>query len=213
MTLVPLLVVTIIHLLYKLMRVEVLGRENIHQCYDRNEPVIISYWHDQLLLMAMVYDGPGAVALVSASRDGEFLAKVIHLLGQETIRGSSSRGGSSALKEMIKRARTRTDLVITPDGPRGPRHEMKDGVAQLAKVTGRPVVPLSFVCSKGHRFGSWDRFLLPYPFSRGVFSFGEPLYFEPGESIGEYKQRVKAAMNDNVAHAEERLDHYGLSAV
>ena len=114
---------------------------------------------------------------------------------------------------MIRLARTETDLVITPDGPRGPRHEVKDGIVQLARITGRPVVPLAFVCSRGHRFASWDRFLLPYPFSRGVFAFGEPLYFSADEDIDAFKQRVTCAMQLNVQTAEEQLKKYDLLPV
>ncbi|MDT8423611.1 MAG: lysophospholipid acyltransferase family protein [Desulfuromonadales bacterium] len=210
---IPYLAVAVIHLLFRLMKTEIIGTEHLAGCYARGEQVIFSYWHDQLLLMVKAYDGPGAVALVSPSRDGDFLARIIHLLGHETIRGSSHRGGRAALKEMISCAQTKTDFVLTPDGPKGPRHVVKDGVVQLARVTGRPIIPLAFVCSRGYRFNSWDRFLLPYPFSRGVYAFGAPLSLRDGESSADFKERVQGAMADNVVAAEERLRNYGLSAV
>ncbi|MCF6178407.1 MAG: hypothetical protein L3J63_03330, partial [Geopsychrobacter sp.] len=106
-----------------------------------------------------------------------------------------------------------TDLVITPDGPKGPRHQIKDGVIQLARLTGRPVVPMAFVCSKGHRFASWDRFLLPFPFSRGVYSFGEPLFYQRGEQSESFRERVAEAMESNQLAAISSLEAQGETAV
>jgi lysophospholipid acyltransferase (LPLAT)-like uncharacterized protein len=105
------------------------------------------------------------------------------------------------------------DLVVTPDGPKGPRHQLKEGVVRLARITGRPVVPLTFACSRGHRFASWDRFLLPFPFSRGVFVFGDPVYFVKGEAPEIFRTRLQQAMEENERRALTHLEKYGVSAV
>jgi lysophospholipid acyltransferase (LPLAT)-like uncharacterized protein len=175
--------------------------------------VILAFWHDQLFLMAKGYRGPRVSVLISASRDGEYIARTMANLGLGSIRGSSTRGGRAAFREMLTMARDPVDLAFTPDGPKGPRHMVKDGVAQLARLSGRPVVPMAFVCSRGRRFASWDRFLLPYPFGRAVYAFGEPLYYDPAESVEQFRQRVQAAMETNIRRAEERLKFYDLSAV
>jgi hypothetical protein len=163
--------------------------------------------------MVQGYRGPGARILISASKDGELIARTMRCFGQGAVRGSSTRGGRSAFKAMMALADEPFDLVITPDGPKGPRHQIKPGVVQLARLTGRPVIPMAFVCSRGHRFASWDRFLLPYPFSRGVYAFGEPVVYRKGEDAEGFRARLQHAMDKNVLRARSRLEKPGVSAV
>lgn len=151
--------------------------------------------------------------MISASRDGELIARTMEYFDIGAVRGSSTRGGRAAFREMLDLAKAPQDLVITPDGPKGPRHKVKEGVVQLARLSGRPVVPMTFVCSRGHRFRSWDRFLLPLPPGRGVFSFGVPLYYAETDTAESFRQRLQQAMEENERIAGERLRHDGLSAV
>lgn len=210
---VPWLASGIIRLLHRLLRTEVIGLEHLEPSRSRGECLILAFWHDQLLLMVKGYRGPGAKILISASKDGELIARTMARFGQEAVRGSSSRGGRAAFKELVALGREPVDLVITPDGPRGPRHEIKEGVVQLARLTGRPVVPMTFVCSRGHRFGSWDRFLLPYPFGRGVFAYGQPVRFGEDDTPERFRNRLQQAMDENERRARARLEEHGLSAV
>ncbi len=192
------------------MRIEEVGREHLLDC---PQSAIFSCWHDQLLLiLARAPRGPSK-ALISASRDGELIARTIAHFGMGVIRGSSSRGGGRAFRELLREARTDVDLGITPDGPRGPRHCIKDGVVQLAAMTGRPVIPLAFACSRGHRFASWDRFLLPYPLARGVLAYGPAVVFETGEDVAQFGLRLKKGMEEINAAARRRLEDYGVPAV
>lgn len=209
----PPLAAGVIRLLKGLMRCETLGRENLGDQWQQGKRVIISFWHDQLLLMALGYPGRGARILISSSNDGELIARVMRFFGQDAVRGSSHRGGRAAFKQLVALGDAPTDLVVTPDGPKGPRHQLKDGVIQLARLTGRPVLPMAFVCSRGHRFASWDRFLLPYPFSRGVYSFGEAVFYSPGESTDSFRNRLELAMRQNQQRAEARLEVMGVCAV
>lgn len=210
---VPALASTVLRLLKISVRTETIGAANLTSLWEHNERSIISFWHDQLLLMVFGYPGKNAKLLISASKDGELLTRTMRFFNHETVRGSSSKGGRAAFKEMLSLGNTDADIVLTPDGPRGPRHELKDGVLQLAKLSGRPIVPMAFACSRGHRFGSWDRCLLPYPFSKGVYSFGKPLYYDKKEDIHVFREQLNAAMNLNQKQAEEKLKSYGLSAV
>ena len=204
----------VIRLLYASLRVESVGEQQVKAIWADKHAVIISFWHDQLLLMVKGYcGGPGAKIMISASKDGELIARVMRYFGQGAVRGSSSRGARAALKQMIELGKAPYVLVFTPDGPRGPRHEVKPGVGQLARLSGRPVVPMAFVCSSGHRFASWDRFLLPFPFARAVYAFGSPLQFEPEEDVDSFCARLQQAMNDNTQRAAARLEEYGVSAV
>lgn len=209
----PFLAAWVIRLLRSLMRIEFVGEERLRTFWERREHVILAFWHDQLLLMVKGYRGPGAKILISASKDGELIARTMHYFGQGAVRGSSTRGGRAAFKAMLELAREPFDLVFTPDGPKGPRHTIKEGVVALARLTGRPVIPMAFACSRGHRFASWDRFLLPFPFSRGVFSFGPAVHYDANESPADFQARLQQAMEENDRRARARLEEQGASAV
>ena len=114
-------------------------------------------------------------ALVSASRDGGMLARALELFGVVHVRGSSSRRGPQALRELVTAAEQGCDLAITPDGPRGPCYVVQDGIASLAQLTGRAIVPVSYDLSWKWRLKSWDKFQVPLPFSRCEVHLGEPV--------------------------------------
>jgi hypothetical protein len=199
--------------IHRLNRCEILGAERVADLRREGRGVILSFWHEQLFLMVLGYRGPGGRALVSNSRDGELLARTMTFFGLGVVRGSSRRGGRAAFREMVDLGKGPLDLILTPDGPTGPRRELKDGIAELARITGRPVVPLCFVSSRGYRFSSWDRFFFPYPFGRGVYAYGEAIQYLPGEANEAFKGRILAAMNANEAKAIARLESYGLRAL
>ncbi|WP_429884931.1 lysophospholipid acyltransferase family protein [Geoalkalibacter halelectricus] len=203
----------VIRVLYRMMRIEFLGEERVRALWKDGGRVIVAFWHEHLLLMVKSYRGPGGKILISASKDGEIIARTMELFGLGTVRGSSSRGGAAALRSLVQLSKEPCDLAITPDGPRGPRRHIKDGLVHLARLSGRPVIPVAFVCSRGRRFASWDRFLLPYPFSRGVFSFGAPMLYERGEDPETFRARLQQAMDDNERRAAARLEEQGVSAV
>lgn len=209
----PVLASWVIRFLYATMKISVVNRAAADRYWLNGEPVILAFWHDQLLMMIKGYYGPGAKILISPSGDGELIARTMACFGQGAVRGSSSRGGTAALREMLKLAKEPFDLVVTPDGPKGPRHEVKLGVVQLARLTKRPVLPMAFVASRGHRFKSWDRFLLPYPLARGVYAFGDVLEFGDSETADAFATRLERAMNHNVAQAVACLEDQGVSAV
>jgi lysophospholipid acyltransferase (LPLAT)-like uncharacterized protein len=211
--LVPFTAAWVMRLLNLSIKRDIIGADQLRSIWERGEHVIISFWHDQLFLLVFGYPGKHAKLLISSSKDGELLARTMKYFDQDTVRGSSSRGGRAAFKKMLDLCRENVDIVLTPDGPRGPRHELKDGVVQLARMSGRPVMPMAFVCSRGHRFKSWDRFLFPYPFARGVYSFGDPIYFDKQEGVDGFRDRLKKAMHDNQQRAEARLESYGVSAI
>jgi len=209
----PWLAARLIRWLYRRIKPVSIGEEHLQAIWDDGRHVIFCFWHDQLLMMAAGYPGPRASVMISASKDGELIARTMTYFDIGSIRGSSTRGGRAAFRTMIELGKEPVDLVFTPDGPRGPRHEIKDGVVQLAKVTGRPIVPAAFACSNGHRFNSWDRFLLPYPWGQGVYSVGEPLYYVRGEKLEAFRNRVQEAMDNNTRQAADYLKRHDLSTV
>ena len=146
-------------------------------------PAIYGVWHNRLALSMLIYFGhvhkhnrsAGLAAMVSASRDGGFLAGILQRFGVQPIRGSTSRRGPQALRELTTFARRDYDLAITPDGPRGPAGVVQEGVIALAQLTGRPIVPVSYHANWKIRLKSWDRFQIPLPFSRVEFFYGQPI--------------------------------------
>ncbi|MFA5517434.1 MAG: lysophospholipid acyltransferase family protein [Desulfuromonadales bacterium] len=213
LALAPPLGAALIYLLKLSMRTEYLGEEHPRAWWRQDKGVIFSCWHDQLLMTPALYRGPGAKLLISSSKDGELIARTVKFFRQGVVRGSSTRGGRGAFRTLVNAAKEPVDLAITPDGPRGPRHELKQGVVQLARLTARPVIPLAVVCSRGHRFASWDRFLLPFPFCRGVLAYGEPLFYAAGEAEESFRRRLQQAMEENELKARNHLESSGVSAV
>ena len=139
-------------------------------------PLIYAFWHAQLAMMPWVQLRPPSVVPVSRSRDGEWTARLFKRLGAEPVRGSSSRGGASALRGLVRAARCGKDLAITPDGPRGPAGQVQPGAVWLARLSGRPLLPVAFAARPCLHVGSWDRMIVPLPFTRGAFEYGELLW-------------------------------------
>ncbi len=143
--------------------------------------LIFAFWHSRILLISYLLKGWNGAILVSRSKDGEIIARILQNQGHEAVRGSTSKGGLRALAKQIKllKEHTRPGGVI-PDGPRGPRQKVQPGVIMLAKKTGYPIVPISYSAKKIKIFSSWDRFIVPYPFTKCIIIFGEPIYI-PGD--------------------------------
>ena len=161
-----------------------------------DEPVIFALWHNRLGLCMKVYksfvrpdcDHEHLAALISASKDGALLAAVLRFSGVEAVRGSSSRRGAQGLLELTSWAGRGYDLAVTPDGPRGPRHIVQDGVMALAQVTGLPIIPYSCQLGWKIQLKSWDRFQIPLPFSHCEMTFGNPIRVPRGATGAERDQ-------------------------
>jgi hypothetical protein len=139
-------------------------------------PYVVVAWHQGMLIAAYVLRDRGLWVPLSLSRDGDWAASVLRRLGfAESPRGSSSRGGSQLLREMIRRVGAGESGGVLPDGPRGPAFEAKPGVLALASASGAPLVPVGVAALPARRLGSWDRALLPLPFARVRFHYGAAL--------------------------------------
>jgi len=168
-------------------------------------PVIMAAWHNRLALILHVYfsymkkrnQSAGLVALISASRDGGFLAGIFARFRVATARGSSSRRGPQALRELTTFAKKGYDLGLTPDGPRGPCYVAQDGVIYLAQLTGLPILPVSYHLQWKVRVKSWDRFQIPLPFSRCEVYFAKPVYV-PRETTPEQREAFRKQLEDTL---------------
>lgn len=172
-----------IWLIFQTTRWRYEGREHL-EAMLAEKSFVAAVWHARLAPIAMLRPrGRRAVALISANRDGAFLARVMANTGAQAIFGSSrdprkadkSKGGSEALSKAVTALKTGAILVITPDGPRGPRMRAKPGVAAMAAAASAPVLPVAYSVRRALVLKSWDRFMAPWPFGRGVFVFGPPI--------------------------------------
>jgi lysophospholipid acyltransferase (LPLAT)-like uncharacterized protein len=162
-------VATLVRAAARTWRLSVHDKAGLLQTKDA-PPVIWVFWHNRLLVVPVVYErffkNRKSAVLISRSRDGGILAGCIERFGGEPVRGSSSRGGASALRELQRRVQNGCDAYITPDGPKGPRYSVSVGSLWLAQVTGAALLPVSMECSSCWRLGRWDGFIIPKMFAR-----------------------------------------------
>jgi lysophospholipid acyltransferase (LPLAT)-like uncharacterized protein len=171
----------------------------------RPGPAIYCVWHNRLALCMIAYwdyvkkrnDTPGMAAMVSASKDGGFLTGVLECFGVEPVRGSSSRRGPQALLELTTWAERGYDLAITPDGPRGPRYVVQEGVMSLAQLTGQPIVPVSYSLSWKISLKSWDQFQIPLPFSRCEMVYEKPIQV-PREATDAEREELRKRLESSL---------------
>lgn len=164
--------------------------------WDQGKPFILSFWHGRILMMPYCWDRRVPIhMLISQHRDGQIIARTVSHFGIDTIAGSSSKGGSAALRAMLKALKAGECVGITPDGPRGPRMRASEGIVQVARLSGLPIIPCVFSSARRRVLGSWDRFVVALPFSRGVFVWGQPINVTAGDSVEELRQRVEQDMN------------------
>jgi lysophospholipid acyltransferase (LPLAT)-like uncharacterized protein len=151
-------------------------------------PTIYVLWHGRLLPCAFHYRKQRLATLISRNRDGDYISRVVEGWGYEVIRGSSSRGGAAALRQIVGALERGTSVALTPDGPRGPIQRMKEGPLQAARLTGAPLVPAAAGAVHAAYFGRWDRFLVPAPFTWVPVALGEPVYVDRNAPAGEIEQ-------------------------
>lgn len=171
------------------------------------ERFLYYFWHARLLPLVFTYRGEGIVVLVSQHRDGELISRLSKLMGFNTARGSSTRGGEVGLREMLRHARAGRQLAITPDGPRGPAEELKDGLVFLASRLQRRVVPIATASNSAWVARSWDRFRVPHAFAHVCISHGAPLQVPKNldaQSVIPVQQSLQRAVQDLTAQVRVR---------
>jgi lysophospholipid acyltransferase (LPLAT)-like uncharacterized protein len=142
--------------------------------WEAGERIILVFWHNRLMMAPFFYRGRGLKILISHHADGELIRRVMLRFDFGSVRGSTRRGGAEAFRELLRSVGKGYDIVITPDGPRGPRYVVQKGVIELARHTGLPILPVTYSTRHSFRCPSWDGFLIPRPFTRGVFVWGHP---------------------------------------
>lgn len=189
----------------KSLRTQVLGREAVDRMMASRGSVIYAVWHSRFWLPSVLFAYEGSALLVSLSKDGDLIAAVATRLGYQTVRGSSSRGGSDALQALEARLRAGQNVAVTPDGPRGPREVAKVGAVLLSRRSGKPIVPVGACAHPARHFDSWDRFQMPHWFGRGCVVFGEAYEPEPGLSVEAGAEELGRRLSACQAQAEQAV--------
>ena len=180
----------IIYLLGITYRKEIVGVESELSLIKKNLNPIYALWHGRLLYLPFLYRWQERLySLVSPSTDGEIIARTLRMFGVRAIRGSSYKSGSKAFRELIRIVRDKGRVFITVDGSRGPVFKVQKGILHLAKISGKPILPVTYGAEKAYAFNSWDRFIIPHPFTRVVVIYGEPVYVARDSSEVEIEEK------------------------
>ena len=186
-----------------------IGDEKPSALAAAGKPFIMAFWHGRLLMMPFSLPVNWHVdILISDHPDGQLIAKTIRPFNVGTIVGSSSKGGANALRRLARVLHEGGIVGITPDGPRGPRMRASEGVVALARIADVPVFAVSNSASRGRVLGSWDRFLLPFPFTRGVFVWSDPIEIPKSADKGTLENKrleVENALNDTARQCDELM--------
>jgi lysophospholipid acyltransferase (LPLAT)-like uncharacterized protein len=192
-----------IALLRATLRVELLHGEYFADLRSRRVPILLSLWHGRMFLPIDAHRRQGIVTMASKSSDGDIIAGWLENNGYMVMRGSTTRGGSEALRRMVYHVRAGRNAALTVDGPKGPARVVQPGVVRLARLTGAWILPISYSSSWPLFFRSWDRYLIPKPFSGNFVSYGEP--FPIGSELSDEAAltKIAAAINEITEEADK----------
>ncbi|MDE2490561.1 MAG: lysophospholipid acyltransferase family protein [Elusimicrobia bacterium] len=201
--LIPYLAYAYVSLVGLTSRTRVVRGEVPERLHAEGRRFIYSFWHQRQVYFTWTHRGVGAAVLVSRSKDGELIAETMRLSRIAAVRGSSSRGGIAAAREMVETLRSGLDVGITPDGPKGPPRKVKEGALRIAQLSGAPIVPIANALSRKLVLEkAWDRFHVPLPFSRAVVVYGEPISVGPDDDLRAKAEEVAAAMDAATEEAD-----------
>ena len=179
--------------------------------HGEGRAIIVAFWHSRLLMMPYAWHRRAAFhMLISAHIDGRLIAGAVSYFGIEWIAGSSSEGGGSALRTMLRRLKAGDCVGITPDGPDGPAMRAKPGIVAVARLSGAPMIPLAYATGRRRILQSWDRFHLPLPFTRGVIIWGEPVMVAANaddHAMERARLAIERGLYDLTAEADRRMGH------
>jgi lysophospholipid acyltransferase (LPLAT)-like uncharacterized protein len=199
----------LVDFIFRTSIIEIQGQKAIEK-QIKSRKCIMAIWHSRIMLFSYFFKGMNASILVSRSDDGEIIARILQAQGQETIRGSTRKGGLRAISKLIKDLKNNgRPGAIIPDGPQGPRFQVQPGVVLLAKKTGYPIIPATYSAKKIKVFSSWDRFILPYPFTRCRMVYGK-LISVPSDADQTGLENCRRALEKELNRITKSADrHFG----
>lgn len=176
---------------------------------EKKKPFITCFWHARLLLLPYAWPGEKSTffMLISAHKDGRLISKTVHHFGIETVPGSTQRGGAGALIKMIRLSNQGKTIGITPDGPRGPRAQVSEGTVMAAYMAKADLIPVTYSMKHRTVLKTWDRFFLPWPFSRGLLMWGEPIsYPKTKTELPKVQEQLRVALEKLNQKAEAKVN-------
>ncbi len=198
-------------LLFFTLRKELIDCDEFLRRWKSREPMIVVLWHNRALFAATFYlwiGGGPAAGLVSQSFEGVLASRIFRFFRDaKVVWGSSTRGGEEGMKEMIEFGKKGHHLALTPDGPLGPVYQMKPGAVRIAQATGYPIYPWSSYAQKVTLLNSWDRFIIPHPFSRAIFKCGKAVYVPPDADEDMIEQK-RSEIEDELRRISEFTEKY-----
>ena len=180
----------LIQTLCKTLRIQSFRRETLQSLLDGKQKFVIAFWHGTMVIPWYAHRNLKLLAIISKSKDGDLLSKILRKWKYKVVRGSSSKGGDIALEIMIDHAKQECPVAITPDGPRGPNFKMKAGAVITAKKSGVPLVLVGVGYKSKTRLHSWDNFEVPYPFSKVQLIYSEPIVIDKNLSYEETSKMI-----------------------
>ena len=190
------------------VKVRQINKEVLKDTIKEYGSVIVATWHKNIFFSIWLLRNHDLTALISSSDDGEAICDVFAKFGYTEVRGSTTRGGIPALKQLIKLLEQKTSVAITPDGPLGPPEKIQSGVVLLAKYSGVPIIPWHYEADSQWRLKSWDRHKIPKPFTAVVESYGEPFLVPKDlstEGVSEYCEKLEADLKELAQKINEEI--------
>ena len=185
-----------------------INKKYVENLWKKNESFILCFWHGRLLMMPLSWNKKKKInVLISTHSDGQLLSKTVKHFNIETITGSSSKGGSEAIRNIIKSLKSGISIGMTPDGPRGPRMKVNSAIIKIASLTGHKIVPLSYSVKKKFFLNSWDKFLVALPFGKGCFVWGKPIKIKKNISTNE-DLKLSKRLENNLLKLTKKADRY-----
>jgi hypothetical protein len=191
----------------KSTRMKIIGEKDYRRLRKEGKPVIFLVWHGRIFIVPYFFRRRGIMPLISPSKDGEIAARIMSRWGYKILRGSGSHAVIKAWGEMIAELKDGGELIIVPDGPRGPNREMKLGGIKLAQESGAVLVPFTFSSSKKKFLKSWDKFLMFLPFSRVVAVYGEH-FTVPRDLKEDELEALRRNIENYLVELDEKADKF-----
>ena len=191
----------------KSTRMKIIGQERYKELRDKGKAVIFLVWHGRIFIVPYFFRKRGIMPLISPSKDGEFPAQIMSRWGYRNLRGSSSHAVIRVWNRMKNELKKGGEVIIVPDGPRGPDREMKLGGIKLAQETGAVLVPFTFSTSRKKFLNSWDKFLIFYPFTKVVAIYGPPMNVDPAlkdDDLEKERQKIERVLIE----LDEKADRF-----
>ena len=195
-----------IRLVYLTGRWTVMGGETPRRFWDRGQPFILAFWHSRIMMLPYCWNpGTAMHLLISQHRDGRLIARIVGTFGIGTVAGSTTHGGRAALRALVKALKAGDCVGITPDGPRGPPMRAGGGIVGIARLSGAPIIPVTYSTNRKRILSTWDRFLVAWPFARGVLVWGDPIHVRRDAdetALESARRQVEDALNAITEEAE-----------